>query len=173
MKNFNLFIKTLVVVTVLTAVPYAFATYSKPEQNQTKPATISTKSPNPSLSEKKIQPDNASKPDHQAALLGKWRANYPSLKMDAIYEIKKTANGLKGHLVTYIDQQGNRYTENQLALAIQTLSGKQGKGTYYLKYEGKQYQVKCTLTLKNEQTLELNYAYQGYPLKENWKRVNQ
>ncbi|OJJ19077.1 hypothetical protein BKI52_19875 [marine bacterium AO1-C] len=183
MKNIELFIKTLSVVIVITAIPYAFAAYSKSEVKQqkhmknTKPETVSVSSPNQSLSEKETTRNDSSlikpKPDHQNTLLGKWQANYPSMKMKAVYEIKKATNGFKGHLIAYIDQQGNRYPENLLALNIQTFSGKQGKGIYHMKYEGKQYQVKCTLTLKNAQTLELNYAYEGYPLKETWKRINQ
>ncbi|HAS46600.1 MAG TPA: hypothetical protein DCS93_39320 [Microscillaceae bacterium] len=185
MKNLKLFTKTLVMVTVITAIPYAFAAYSGPEAKQQKPGKntkskqlpIKSSHPKPSSKEgartKSTKLKTKPKPDDQFTLLGKWHASYPSMKMDAVYEIQKAHNHLQGYLVAYIDQQGNRYPERLPVLTIQSFNNQQGKALYQMKYEGKQYKVRCTLTLKNAQTLELNYAYEGYPLKETWKRINK
>lgn len=182
MTNFELFIKTLVLVVVITAIPYAFAACSNKagrEQHlkNTKSGELTAKLPDRALPDKEVNRNNLSmvkpKTNDQNTLPGKWRASYPSMKMDAIYEIKKVNSGFKGHLVNYIDQQGHRYPENLLALTIQTFTGKQGKGIYQMKYEGKHYTVNCTLTLKNAQVLVLNYTYEGYTLKETWKRINK
>lgn len=177
MKSFQLFIQTLAVVMIITAIPYAFAQYGNSAEGSDKSKSSGGAQNNLPLQSQQPLKKNDTKPVVQTPptkpLLGKWRTSYKTMKVDALYQIKNTGKAFKGYLTAYIDKQGNQYPENLLALIIQNFDGKQGKGTYQMKYEGKLYKVNCTLTLKNTQTLELSYSYQNYPFTETWTRVSK
>ena len=177
MKSFQLFIQTLAVVMIITAIPYAFAQYGSSAEVSNKSTFTDRSKDNLPLEShlplKKNDTEHKVQPPPTKSLLGKWRTSYKTMKVDALYQIKNVGKTVKGYLTAYIDKQGNQYPENLLALTIKNFDGKQGKGTYQMKYEGKLYKVNCTLTLKNTQTLELNYSYQNYPFTETWTRVSK
>lgn len=107
-----------------------------------------------------------------ASLKGKWETTY---KLNGetghvTYSFKDTKGKLQAYSISMKDDKGNEQKDNSLIMDKITFKDGKGTCTYMIKYEGKTYDIKAKLFLKNKNTLEVSYTYYGYSDKETWKR---
>lgn len=107
-------------------------------------------------------------------LLGTWQSTEQEdgETYHVVYEFKEVDQTIKAYTISIKDENGN--TESFSDLALDKVSFKQNTGTaiYHFEYEGKQYDVSANLTLKDNNTLLLEYSYWGFSDSETWIRVN-
>lgn len=108
-------------------------------------------------------------------LLGKWKSTYEyeGQKGTVIYTFKNENGKLKAYAVLETDDKGNSKKMNTLTLDKISFKNGKGKGKYHTEYDGKNYELKATLTLQDDSTLKVYYSTWGYSDTEIWKRQNQ
>ena len=151
MKASTLFIRTAIIIAVLTTIPHAFAMYT----------------PGHTMAQAKIETQIT----NEASLVGKWKTRYEEFDGEVVYEIRSTNSELEGFSIELIDDNGNSLADNTRVLYNITFENNTGTATYSFEYDGDTYQVKSQLVLKNADTLEISYSYWGYEGSETWKRI--
>ena len=106
-------------------------------------------------------------------IVGKWKVNYNSkeFKGAIVYNLLKEGKKFNAYIYKYLDENGyEQKAEKQKVLTISSFDGYKGKGIYKIEYEGKTYDVKCTIDMVDENTFKLSYDYYGYSDIETWKK---
>ncbi len=107
-------------------------------------------------------------------IIGKWKVNYHSKDFNGavIYDLKKEQHIFNAYTYEYQDQNGNtEHAKSSKILSIEKFDGHKGEGIYNIEYEGKQYDVPCTIDMIDENTFKLSYDYYGYSDTETWKKL--
>ena len=106
-------------------------------------------------------------------LAGEWEAEYQENKVKSYvtYEFRNE-NGKRTCYTTYIKDDKGR-SEKHESLVIKDILFKEGKGTgtFIFTHEGKNYEVRANLVLKDSNTLIIRYSAWGYSGSETWKRL--
>ncbi len=105
-------------------------------------------------------------------LAGKWEAEYEenNEKSYVTYEFRNE-NGKLTCYTTYIkDDKGRGGEHESLAIKNVLFEGEKGKGTFIFAHEGKNYEVRANLKLRDGNTLIVSYSAWGYSDSETWKR---
>ncbi|BFP41420.1 hypothetical protein FGF1_22650 [Flavobacteriaceae bacterium GF1] len=106
-------------------------------------------------------------------LSGKWEAEYEenNEKSYVTYEFRNE-NGRPICYTTYIkDDKGRGAAHESLAIKDITFEGGKGTGKFIFAHEGKNYEVRAHLTLRDSNTLVISYSAWGYSDSETWKRL--
>ncbi len=106
-------------------------------------------------------------------LSGNWEAEYEenNEKSYVTYEFRNE-NGKLTCYTNYIkDEKGRGEKYESLAIKDILFEGEEGTGKFILVYEGKNYEVRANLTLRDSNTLIISYSVWGYSDSETWKRL--
>lgn len=106
-------------------------------------------------------------------LIDKWQTTYEEAGESYVvtYEFRKDNNEIKVYSVLAKDGQGDTLKDNTLAMDEVRFLVDKGTAIYIVEDEGKTYNMKAKLWLKNSETLQIDYSYWGYSGTEIWKRV--
>ena len=106
-------------------------------------------------------------------LLGKWETTYieEGEKATVVYEFIKEENQIKAYTILIKDDKGNKEPYKEVALDKIKFKDGKGKGTYFIEYDGDNYDLETDLKLKDATNLELSYSYWGYSDTEIWKKI--
>ncbi len=106
-------------------------------------------------------------------LTGKWEAEYEenNEKSYVTYEFRKENRKLICYTTYFKDDKGQGEEYESLAIKDILFEGGKGNGKFMLAYEGKHYEVRANLTLRDSNTLVISYSAWGYSDSETWKRL--
>ena len=106
-------------------------------------------------------------------LAGKWEAEYEenNEKSYVTYEFRNKNRKLTCYTTYIKDDKGRGEKYESLAIKDILFEGKKGTGKFMLAYEGKNYEVRANLTLRDGNTLIISYSAWGYSDSETWKRL--
>ncbi len=106
-------------------------------------------------------------------LAGKWEAEYEenNEKSYVTYEFRNENRKLTCYTTYIKDDKGRGEKYESLAIKDILFEGNKGTGKFLLAYEGKNYEVRANLTLRDGNTLIISYSVWGYSDSETWKRL--
>ena len=172
MKNSTLLFRSLIVI-ILIAGSAHLVTYAS--QNNARNLNSIKKN---TFFDTTVSTDKKETPAERNALnsetdyiIGRWKVKYNSTDFNGavIYEMKKEKGVFNAYIFEYHDENGNsQKAENLKTLVIKSFDGYKGKGQYIITYEGKKYNVDCTIDMLDENTFKLSYDYYGYSDVETW-----
>ena len=108
-------------------------------------------------------------------LAGNWKVDYKTNEFTGsiINSLKIEGDIVKGFTIKYVDQYGDELKENKLVVLIKSFDGVKGKGIYKLDYEGKNYDIPCTIKMNSDRQFQLVYSYYDYKGSETWNKIIQ
>lgn len=155
MKNSTLFFRSLLIIAVIAGIPHVLAIYAKGMET--------TGEPN--------QSGDPISEDWSSYWQGRYEVTYEGIAEKAIYEIRKEKGLLKGYAEAYIDARGDRYPDGSLIMKELIINEYNAEADYQIKYEDQQFEVKAKLQMDEEGHVSLSYQYEGFEVKESWKRI--
>ncbi|NER11845.1 hypothetical protein GWK08_00175 [Leptobacterium flavescens] len=174
MKNSKLLFISILIIAVLAGTAHLFAGIESTGDTET-PVFV----PSPAIQEEEEQvqrqPETQQQKTNWELLEGKWEVMYKSddFTGSIVYRISKDKNSMNAYTVKYIDENGDSLNSEKLVLIVKSFSGKSGKGTYKLEYEGKAYDIPCKVKMTDPNHFELSYSYYDYSDKETWTRITE
>ena len=176
MKHTKLALISMLIIMVLAGVPHLFANYLEPndepqtvltEENESAEEATLTEETSDAI---EIQPTSTNSP-----LIGTWKASYESEEFtgEVLYQFRQEGSTIKAYSVKLTDENGDSMEDNTMAISVSSFENQNGKGTYYMEYEGEKYEIACELKLSSSGKLIISYDYYGYTDTETWQKLTQ
>ncbi len=174
MNNAVLFFRSLLIVFIVAGIPHALAIYAGSENEVTPDSSIrdtespGTESPEPTEEKTAEPPDEE---DWAYYWKGRYEVTFEGIKEKSVYEVREENGGLQCYSVVQIDASGNRYDDNTLLMKALKIDEYLAKAEYEISYEGQTYTVQSSLQMDEKGDIHLSYHYEGYTIRETWKRL--
>lgn len=176
MKDSTLFFRSLAIIILIAGIAHLVrlgSTYTAADSNAAEDESLNEAMD--SLAEKRTDENFLTSPidDETDYIVGKWIVQYKSEEFNGavLYDLKKEGALFNAYTEEYRDENGNsQKAEGDKVLTINEFDGYKGNGIYSISYEGKKYEVSCTIDMIDENTFKLSYDYYGYGDVETWKR---
>lgn len=163
MKNSTLFFRSLLIIAIIAGIPHALAIYAEGMDTTYEPIEESA--------EPEAEREKPVEEDWSYSWQGRYEVTYEGMAEKAIYEIKNEKGILKAYAVAYIDDKGNRYPDGSLIMKELIINEYKAEASYQIDYDGEQFEVKARLQMDEEGHVSLSYRYEGFEVKESWKRI--